>query len=84
MGVHRFTCYGFDLFYCYDDGKPHGIRYQQITFTIRVNTKRTSSAFAGNEHRVSPVSLCCLDEWIERTAFFQENPPNLIMLHFKK
>lgn len=84
MGVHRLAGYGFDLFYCYDDGNPHGIRYQQIAFTIRVNSKWTRGTFTGNKHCVSPVSLCCLDEWIERTAFFQENPPTFITVHFKK
>lgn len=65
MGVHWLASKSFDLFYCYDDGKTHGIRYQQISFTIGIYSKWTSSALAGDEHRVSPVALCRLNEWIK-------------------
>lgn len=65
MGVHWLAGKSFDLFYCYDDGKTHGIRYQQITVTIGIYSKWTSGTLAGDEHRISPVALCCLNEWIK-------------------
>lgn len=65
MGVHWLTGKSFYLFYCYDDGKTHGIRYQQITFTIGIYSKWTSGTLAGDEHRVSPVALCRLNKWIK-------------------
>lgn len=65
MGIYRLAGDCPQLLCRENNGEAHRIRDQKISFAIRGNSEWAGAARTGNEHGISPVSLCCLDEWIE-------------------